>query len=118
MAGAPRSRPCSHFSFIYIYFYGSLSFGRVRAGLLIACHVTGVELPRPVQIEMVRYLTNRQNADGGWGLYVVTSAPTTLAILLHCPRGSRAVVWRRVCRFWCGWLDVCIIIDIIIAQTH
>jgi hypothetical protein len=40
------------------------------AGLLIACHVTGVELPRPVQIEMVRYLTNRQNSDGGWGLYV------------------------------------------------
>lgn len=78
--------------------------------------MTGVELPRPVQIEMVRYLTNRQNADGGWGLYVVTSAPTTEAIVLHCPEAH--VQWFGVvCRFWCGWLDVCTITTII-AQTH
>ncbi|ELR10814.1 cycloartenol synthase [Acanthamoeba castellanii str. Neff] len=54
--------------------YGGPMF--LMPGLLIACHVTGVELPRPVQIEMVRYLTNRQNADGGWGLHI--ESPSTI----------------------------------------
>lgn len=39
-------------------------------GLLITCHVTNVELPRPFRIEMIRYLTHKQNSDGGWGLHI------------------------------------------------
>lgn len=37
-------------------------------GLIIVCHVTGVELEKPQKLEMIRYLRNVQNPDGGWGL--------------------------------------------------
>uniref|UniRef100_UPI00358E27D6 lanosterol synthase isoform X2 n=1 Tax=Myxine glutinosa TaxID=7769 RepID=UPI00358E27D6 len=39
-------------------------------GLLIACHVTGVELSNYQRKEMVRYLRSVQLQDGGWGLHI------------------------------------------------
>src|SRR4051812_6004147 len=34
------------------------------------CYATGVAIPDAVKSDMVRYLRNTQNADGGWGLHV------------------------------------------------
>ncbi|MDB4990610.1 MAG: squalene--hopene cyclase [Myxococcaceae bacterium] len=34
------------------------------------CYGTGVSIPPDVHADMVRYLRNTQNADGGWGLHI------------------------------------------------
>ena len=34
------------------------------------CYGTGVQIPPEVHADMVRYLRNTQNADGGWGLHI------------------------------------------------
>ncbi len=42
-------------------------------GLVITCHVSGVldqVLSRHAKQEMVRYLSNMQNTDGGYGLHI------------------------------------------------
>ena len=39
-------------------------------GLVIACYVTETQLPEEHRYEMLRYLRNHQNADGGTGLHV------------------------------------------------
>lgn len=38
------------------------------AGLIIVQHVTGAEFQECQRLEMIRYLRNVQNPDGGWGL--------------------------------------------------
>lgn len=48
--------------------YGGPMF--LLPGMLIACYITGVELPSSHQREMIRYLTNTQSEDGGWGLHI------------------------------------------------
>ena len=37
-------------------------------GLVIVCHVTNTPFSEPQRLEMIRYLRNVQNEDGGWGL--------------------------------------------------
>lgn len=37
-------------------------------GLCISHYITGFELKEPVKKEIIRYLCNFANADGGWGL--------------------------------------------------
>ncbi|XP_037542771.1 lanosterol synthase isoform X1 [Nematolebias whitei] len=39
-------------------------------GLLVVCHVTKIQLPKPWKMEMVRYLRSVQLPDGGWGLHI------------------------------------------------
>ncbi len=48
--------------------YGGPMF--LMPGLIIACYVTNTPLPEPHRLEMVRYLRNHQNADGGSGLHI------------------------------------------------
>ncbi|KAJ9088502.1 Lanosterol synthase (Oxidosqualene--lanosterol cyclase) [Entomophthora muscae] len=39
-------------------------------GLCISHYITGFELKKPVKKEIIRYLCNFVNADGGWGLHI------------------------------------------------
>jgi cycloartenol synthase len=48
--------------------YGGPMF--LMPGLIIAAHITGTKLGAEVRAEMVRYLRNHQNADGGYGLHI------------------------------------------------
>ncbi len=51
--------------------YGGPMF--LMPGLLIACYITGclqTVLTIHHQREMIRYLRNHQNRDGGWGLHI------------------------------------------------
>jgi hypothetical protein len=38
--------------------------------MIITCYITGVPIAEEVRLEMIRYLSNCQREDGGWGLYV------------------------------------------------
>ncbi|XP_054556210.1 lanosterol synthase isoform X2 [Talpa occidentalis] len=42
----------------------------LTTGLLIACHVAGIQLPAGYREEMMRYLRSVQLPDGGWGLHI------------------------------------------------
>ncbi len=75
-------------------------------GLLIACHVTGTELSAQRRERMITYLSNVQNADGGYGLhiesdsYMLGTALNYVALrLLGVPasdaRASRARAWMH-----------------------
>ena len=44
------------------------SLCRVCTGLVIVCHITKTPFSRAQTAEMIRYLRNVQNQDGGWGL--------------------------------------------------
>ena len=46
--------------------YGGPMF--LLPGLIIGMYVTKTEIPKEWSIEIVRYLANRVNKDGGWGL--------------------------------------------------
>lgn len=48
--------------------YGGPMF--LMPGLLIACHITRTDLGRERKSEMMRYLRNHQNEDGGFGLHI------------------------------------------------
>ncbi|KAI8623683.1 squalene-hopene-cyclase, partial [Xylariaceae sp. FL1651] len=48
----------------------------ITGGIVFACYIVGIPLPRPVRQEMCRYLVNTRNADGGWGVYL--SGPSTV----------------------------------------
>ncbi|XP_003383177.1 PREDICTED: lanosterol synthase [Amphimedon queenslandica] len=39
-------------------------------GLIIVYHVTGLQFEDHQRLEMIRYLRNVQNPDGGWGLHI------------------------------------------------
>lgn len=55
-------------------------------GLVITCHVTGVldtVLNRHAKQEMVRYLKNMQNKDGGYGLHIEGHS-TMFGTVLRC----------------------------------
>jgi lanosterol synthase len=36
--------------------------------MVITCYITGVPIAEEVRLEMIRYLSNVQREDGGWGL--------------------------------------------------
>ncbi len=48
--------------------YGGPMF--LLAGLVIACHYTGLPLKDFQQTEIIRYLRNKQCESGGWGLHI------------------------------------------------
>ncbi|KAI0429412.1 terpenoid cyclases/protein prenyltransferase alpha-alpha toroid [Xylaria sp. FL1042] len=48
----------------------------ITSGIVFACYLVGVPIPRPLRREMCRYLVNTCNADGGWGIYL--SGPSTV----------------------------------------
>lgn len=48
--------------------YGGPMF--LMPGLIIACYITGTKLGEHVIEEMIRYLGNHQNEDGGYGLHI------------------------------------------------
>ncbi|PWN87412.1 putative lanosterol synthase [Acaromyces ingoldii] len=54
--------------------YGGPLF--LMPGLLIGMYVTQTPIPEPWRIEMTRYLLNKANEDGGWGLHV--AGPSTV----------------------------------------
>lgn len=73
--------------------YGGPMF--LMPGLVIASRVTGVDLGEHRRREMVRYLRNHQNEDGGWGMHIEgksTMFGTVLNYvalrLLGAPRGD------------------------------
>lgn len=39
-------------------------------GLVIGSYVTGMDFEEAEKLEMIRYLMNVANEDGGWGMYV------------------------------------------------
>lgn len=39
-------------------------------GLTIGSYVTGIPFTNEERLEMIRYLMNHANEDGGWGMYV------------------------------------------------
>jgi lanosterol synthase len=39
-------------------------------GFVITAYITKTALPEQHRLELIRYLTNKQNEDGGWGLHV------------------------------------------------
>ena len=43
-------------------------FCPVYTGLVIVCHITKTPFSAAQTAEMIRYLRNVQNQDGGWGL--------------------------------------------------
>lgn len=48
--------------------YGGPMF--LMPGMIIAARITGTDLGKDVEQEMMRYLRNHQNADGGFGLHI------------------------------------------------
>ena len=42
-------------------------------GLVIGSYVTGLTFSDEERLEMIRYLMNHANEDGGWGMYVILS---------------------------------------------
>jgi len=54
--------------------YGGPMF--LLPGLIITCYITQVELQHEKKVEMIRYLTNTQREDGGWGLHI--ESPSTM----------------------------------------
>jgi cycloartenol synthase len=70
--------------------YGGPMF--LMPGLIIACYVSGAmdtALPREHRVEMVRYLRNHQNADGGFGLHIEGHS-TMFGTGLWCAAGAAA----------------------------
>ncbi|MDB4977196.1 MAG: squalene--hopene cyclase [Myxococcaceae bacterium] len=47
------------------------------------CYGTGVEIPPAVLADMVRYLRNTQNADGGWGLHVESHSYQFTSVIIY-----------------------------------
>ena len=54
--------------------YGGPMF--LMPGLVIACHMSGIDLGVPRASAMVTYLRNQQQEDGGWGLHI--EGPSTV----------------------------------------
>eukprot|EP00042_Codosiga_hollandica_P050363 m.599370 g.599370 ORF g.599370 m.599370 type:complete len:722 (+) comp58079_c0_seq5:29-2194(+) len=48
--------------------YGGPMF--LLPGYAISTYITGVEIPEAYRKEIVRYLSNMQSADGGWGIHI------------------------------------------------
>jgi len=44
-------------------------------GLVIGSYITGIPFTDEERREMIRYLMNRANEDGGWGMYVSYFVP-------------------------------------------
>jgi len=52
-------------------------------GLIIASYVTNTPLPEAHRTEMMRYLRNHQNADGGWGTHIESPNSTMFGSVLN-----------------------------------
>ena len=50
-------------------------------GLTIGSYITGVPFTNEERLEMIRYLMNHANEDGGWGMYVSYNLLTRI-----CPK--------------------------------
>lgn len=55
-------------------FYGGPSF--LLPGLVIAMYISESPFPEPQRIEMLRFIRNSRNADGGWGMHL--AGPSTV----------------------------------------
>lgn len=60
--------------------YGGPMF--LLPGFAIVMHITGAPVPEPHRREMIRYLTNMQTVEGGWGIHI-ESLPTVLGTALN-----------------------------------
>ncbi|KAL4808151.1 terpene synthase [Aspergillus unguis] len=60
--------------------YGGPSF--LLAGIVIAMYITETEIPPQWKAEIIRYLSNTVNEDGGWGLHSA-GASTVFATTLY-----------------------------------
>lgn len=49
--------------------YGGPLF--LMPGLVIGSYVTGMDFTLQEKLEMIRYLMNHANEDGGWGMYAL-----------------------------------------------
>lgn len=48
----------------------------VTSGIVISSYIVGIEIPGPLKTEMIRYLMNFANEEGGWGLWI--NSPSTV----------------------------------------
>ena len=55
-------------------FYGGPSF--LLPGLIIAMYISQSPIPEPQRIEMIRFMKNSRNKDGGWGMHL--AGPSTV----------------------------------------
>lgn len=60
--------------------YGGPSF--LLAGIVIAMYITETDIPSEWKAELLRYLSNTVNEDGGWGLHAA-GASTVFATTLY-----------------------------------
>eukprot|EP01100_Stratorugosa_tubuloviscum_P003990 TRINITY_DN1979_c3_g1_i1.p1 TRINITY_DN1979_c3_g1~~TRINITY_DN1979_c3_g1_i1.p1 ORF type:complete len:729 (-),score=327.52 TRINITY_DN1979_c3_g1_i1:105-2291(-) len=52
--------------------YGGPMF--LLPGLVFTCYITGFDLGVPTKQEMIRYIFNHQNLDGGWGTHIESNS--------------------------------------------
>ncbi|KID93900.1 squalene-hopene-cyclase, partial [Metarhizium majus ARSEF 297] len=48
----------------------------VTSGIVISSYIIGIPFPEPMKHEMIRYLLNFANSEGGWGLWI--NSPSTV----------------------------------------
>eukprot|EP00053_Salpingoeca_punica_P023596 m.10868 g.10868 ORF g.10868 m.10868 type:complete len:730 (-) comp5338_c1_seq1:40-2229(-) len=105
--------------------YGGPMF--LLPGYAIATYITKTPVPDYIKAEVIRYLTNMQNPDGGWGIHIESESTVFGAALNYCvmrifgvpasdPRLVRVRDWlkpRRGClgipswgKFWLAVLNV------------
>ncbi|KAI0391960.1 lanosterol synthase [Xylariaceae sp. FL0594] len=48
----------------------------VTSGIVISSYIIGIEIPQHMKDEMIRYLMNFANEEGGWGLWI--NSPSTV----------------------------------------
>eukprot|EP00040_Diaphanoeca_grandis_P034707 m.216523 g.216523 ORF g.216523 m.216523 type:complete len:721 (-) comp33210_c0_seq1:416-2578(-) len=60
--------------------YGGPMF--LLPGYAIVMHITKVQVPEPHKLEIIRYLSNMQTSDGGWGIHI-ESIPTVFGTALN-----------------------------------
>ena len=71
--------------------YGGPMF--LLPGYAIVMHITKAPVPEANRLEMIRYLSNMQTPDGGWGIHI-ESLPTVLGTALNYA-AMRLLVRRR-----------------------
>ena len=60
-------------------------------GLTIGSYITGVPFTDEERREMIRYLMNHANEDGGWGMYVLCHLSTSLNTQNTAPVTSKGL---------------------------
>lgn len=63
---------------------GDDGHGNAGVGLVFTCYISDTPLPEPHRVEMIRYLFNHQNSDGGWGLHIESRSTIFGSVMNYC----------------------------------